>query len=548
MSTNVSPDGLDQAGANQTENKEEAEAIIQNANSNPTENKEQTDKFQQARPVAAPNSTQTAINDMLTKLDLKGFLRPSEVYVINYRPLSYVISWALLFLIPSIFEYDDQRGQHSLFYIYLVLFCGHCIAVRFMIYKINRNQTARKQKRYYPKMPTQNPSCFIRYFYVLCGETNKLLSVEAKTNDEIQIAPIFGGVLLVIGALSCFVLFVLIAFKEKQSLWSLCPTMHDSQCLLLQKTQFITFCCWLSMSLIIASSLLLEESADCKRKKASKQMLVLSTFSEKRTVGKYMMNKEILIDTLVAKIDRSINLFIFNELSWKSLIPTLIVYFIICCSVLFGYHLISYIDYFKEASPGSRCVDIYGRCISVYFIMILLYTLHRIIVQYKYPLIIMQELSQPINCTQTMDLFAWWKLRRYYRRYQIHSFSLIFDSVVAGVLLIAIIGGAYFIFLSVILYNNRFQFLPDDYVLIIFISYLSIYTLLICEIAASTNRIQLSHHDMLAHELICVTMNYCNQIDIEQYRRIQNHVLEHSEPMSILGINMNSTTISILRG
>eukprot|EP01083_Nonionella_stella_P046742 125212_1 len=492
--------------------------------------KEAMMKLQEAKPDPIDNYVRIAINNMLTKLDLKGFLRPYEVRTVNYRPLSYVISWLLIFIVPPMFEYDASGTQKTLFYVYLILSCCHYMITIVMLFKRNRNKSNQRKNQQH------HSNVIVKYFYIFCGEINKLFHVKANTEAKTKIAPIYGGILLIFGALNCSILFLLITYNQNHSL--------------LQQTQFLTFCCWLSMSLIVALSLLFEESAECRRKKEFEQMNVLSTFPERRSVRKINASKEILVDTLVKNIDKSVKSLIFNQLTWRALRPSHILYFIICSGVIFGYHLTSYIGEFTAASKSVKCVDIYARCISLYCVMILLYTLHRLIVQYKYPLIIMQELSQPINCTRTIDLLAWWKLRRFYRRYQIHSFSIIFDPVVGGVLFIAIIGAAYFIFLSVILYgkSTSFVFTPNEYVLIIFISYLFIYVLVICEIAASTHKVQLSHYDMLTHELISATLNYENEIDIPQYERIQNHVLNCSKPIVILGLEMNSTTIAILRG
>ena len=495
---------------------------------------------------------------MLTKLSLGGFLRSSEVYNINLRSLFYVITWLLIFIIPSLFKYNNN---YILFYIYLILFICYIIIIIIIMYKINKNEKNKKKVHYYyQKISTLNMSFIIKYIYIFSYKINKLFDIHSKTEIGSKIAPLFSSLLLIFSTLNCIILFLLISYFHKQSLWNLCKNynenkfnntnnynkIHNEECLL-RKTQFFALSCWVSMCLVISLSLIFEETIQCQRKKDAQKMMVLSTFSTTRIVGKNNTIKEVLINKLVKKIDKSVKLLIFDKLKCKSLLLSHIIYFIICFGVIFGYYLLSYYKYFKLSSSIIKCIDIYGKCISLFCIMILLYTLHRLYVQYKYPLIIMQELSSPINCTSTIDLFAWWKLRRFYSRYEIYTFSLIYDPIVAGILLITIISVAYFVFLSLILFQDSFKFSPDEYVLFIFISYLIIYILIICEIAAATYRMQLNHHEMLTHEIICAKYNYQNKIDIDLCQQIQNHVINYSKPIIILGLNMNETTIRILR-
>eukprot|EP01084_Bolivina_argentea_P098707 177389_1 len=164
----------------------ENSSITQTAN-NEKKEKEIPLALRQLNPVAIENATQIRINDMLTKLSLKGFLRPNEVYNTNYRPLVYVLCWIFMLLIPATFKYeDDHNRKRSLFWIYLVFLVLHFVTSFIVVLIANHNPNQKRnnksirrtKKYYYPKIATAKNRFIVKYFYICCGEINKLFEIQ----------------------------------------------------------------------------------------------------------------------------------------------------------------------------------------------------------------------------------------------------------------------------------------------------------------------------------------------------------------------------------
>eukprot|EP01084_Bolivina_argentea_P216918 368401_1 len=548
----------------------------------------------------------TNITKYRMDLDM-GFRSNAEMYRYNYRPIIYVIVSILLLIIPSMMfdEYDDKRHEIPyLFYIYggytaingiIILYC-----LIVAIFRQHKKSSIQKEHALHIQTKTQKAKdlqisedvhifdeiqkqhvkidikidkpalhrahsldlnnkcyCLTRLIYSFSDEFNKIFDIRNDISRvQAKIAPPFSGCILVSSISSCSGLFALIAYKYGTGLWNLCPTssnlddIENGQCLM-RKIQLMSIVTMSAMTVIVAFSLISQVSSECQQAKLLALGKILKVFE-----------KQIFLKTLNQKINVRLDQLIYS-LNLKSMkMYTLINIFVCLCAYLWHFYEFGYKQkyWIKCNKPNSKIFDIYGRCIVLFNSVFFLNALQRLMKQYKYILIVMKVFTKAIYCQHIDDIIAWWQLRRYYRGYEITTFSNVFNHIIAWLLFIAFIFVLYLLF--IIFYFPHYTLTPDEYMFFAMVFYLIFAVLHMLGIAVKCHREQKYRHTMmLDREIIYIKRrnvlsnkhynkqrDYIYKQEVDLILDIKNDIEEHSLPINILGLSMSETTIYIIRG